>query len=113
LTIDCPDPQVAADFWRPFLGYQQRPAAADGQYVVLDRPEGTAGPVSVAFQRVAEPKTVKARAHLDLFVDHAEPVVTAMLAAGATRLSVTPAGEWTTRVLQDPAGNEYCVIGPD
>ncbi|HET9773272.1 MAG TPA: VOC family protein, partial [Acidimicrobiia bacterium] len=23
------------------------------------------------------------------------------------------AGEWTTRVLQDPAGNEFCVIGPD
>jgi hypothetical protein len=35
------------------------------------------------------------------------------LAAGASSVSRTEAGEWTTRVLQDPAGNEFCVIGPD
>ena len=35
------------------------------------------------------------------------------LAAGASLVSRTEAGEWTTRVLQDPAGNEFCVIGPD
>jgi hypothetical protein len=29
------------------------------------------------------------------------------------QVSRTEAGEWTTRVLQDPAGNEFCVIGPD
>mgnify|MGYP006196473027 CR=1 FL=1 len=26
--------------------------------------------------------------------------------------AITVAGEWTTRVLRDPAGNEFCVIGP-
>jgi hypothetical protein len=36
-----------------------------------------------------------------------------MIAAGASSLSITEPGEWTTRVLQDPAGNEFCVIGPD
>jgi hypothetical protein len=40
-------------------------------------------------------------------------MVAEMVAAGATSLAITEAGEWTTRVLQDPAGNEFCVIGPD
>jgi hypothetical protein len=37
----------------------------------------------------------------------------AMVAAGATAVNTMPAGEWTTRVLTDPAGNEFCLIGPD
>ena len=36
-----------------------------------------------------------------------------MVSAGAVMVSVTEAGEWTTRILQDPAGNEFCVIGPE
>jgi hypothetical protein len=67
----------------------------------------------VTFQTVPEPKTAKVRLHLDLFVDHARALVNEMLAAGATSVSLTEAGEWTTRVLQDPAGHEFCVIGPD
>ncbi len=51
--------------------------------------------------------------HLDLFVQHTLPMIDEMIAAGASSLSTTEAGEWTTRVLQDPAGNEFCVIGPD
>ena len=47
------------------------------------------------------------------FVENAQPLVEEMQAAGASVLSRTEAGEWTTRVLQDPAGNEFCVIGPD
>jgi hypothetical protein len=36
-----------------------------------------------------------------------------MQEAGASVLSHTEAGDWTTRVLRDPDGNEFCVIGPD
>lgn len=60
-----------------------------------------------------EAKSAKVRTHLDLFVEHAAPMVADMIAAGAWPLSTTEAGDWTTRVLQDPAGNEFCVIGPD
>jgi len=48
-----------------------------------------------------------------VFVDHAQPTFADMLSAGATTLQITEACEWTTRVLQDPAGNEFCLIGPD
>ena len=113
ITIDCPDPEQLAAFWTRFLGYRRRPGGADGTYVTIDRPDGVEGPPHVTFQRVAEPKASKARAHLDLFVEHARPMVDEMVGAGAVTIATTEAGEWTTRVLQDPAGNEFCVIGPD
>jgi hypothetical protein len=91
----------------------RRPDRGGGPYVTIDRPSGADGPPHLTFQRVPEAKTTKVRTHLDLFVEHAAPMVAEMVAAGATSLAITEAGEWTTRVLQDPAGNEFCVIGPD
>lgn len=113
ITIDCPDPEQLAAFWARFLGYERRAGAAGGPYVTIDRRADAEGPPHVTFQRVPEPKTAKARSHLDLFVEHALPMVDEMLAAGAVSVATTEAGEWTTRVVQDPAGNEFCVIGPD
>ena len=113
VTMDCPDPDLAAAFWETFLGYRRRPSRPDSPYVTLERPEGSDGIALVTFQRVPEPKTAKARLHLDLFVDHAQPMFDDMVAAGASAVHTTPAGEWTTRVLTDPAGNEFCLIGPD
>ncbi|MDO9485303.1 MAG: VOC family protein [Actinomycetota bacterium] len=113
ITIDCPDPDQLAEFWVQFLGYVPRPDDGDGTYVTIDRPDGVDGPPTLTFQRVCEPKITKVRMHLDVYVEHAAPIVTAMIAAGATSLTTKEAGQWTTRVLQDPAGNEFCVIGPD
>ncbi|MEY2477705.1 MAG: hypothetical protein QOG87_3020 [Actinomycetota bacterium] len=114
ITVDCPDADQLAEFWERCLGYARRPGASGGPYVTLERVDGSPdGPPVVTFQSVPEPKTSKARIHLDLFVDEAQPLVDEMRAAGASLVSCTEAGEWTTRVLQDPAGNEFCIIGPD
>jgi glyoxalase superfamily protein len=114
ITVDCPDADQLAEFWERCLGYARRPGAPGGPYVTLERVDGSPdGPPVVTFQSVPEPKTSKARIHLDLFVDEAQPLVDEMRAAGASLVSCTEAGEWTTRVLQDPAGNEFCIIGPD
>ena len=116
ITIDCPDPEAVAAFWQEFLGYERRPDQpheVGGQYVTLFKPSGVPGLHHVTFQRVPEEKTVKARAHLDVFVPHAGPVMDAMLAAGASAVEVHEMGDMTTRVLLDPAGNEFCLIGPD
>ena len=114
VTVDCADASNLAAFWERFLGYTRRPAAPGSPYVTIERgDDGPDGPPFVTFQTVPEPKEAKARLHLDLFVDHAGPLVEEMLAAGASSVSRTEAGEWTTRVLQDPAGNEFCVIGSE
>ena len=114
VTVDCADAGRLAGFWERFLGYTRRPGAPGNTYVTIERrDDGPDGPPFVTFQTVPEPKEGKARLHLDLFVDHAHPLVDEMLAAGASSVSRTEAGEWTTRVLLDPAGNEFCVIGSD
>ncbi|MEO8694200.1 MAG: VOC family protein [Acidimicrobiales bacterium] len=114
ITVDCPDAELSAAFWESCLGYTRRSGAPGGPYVTLERGDGSPdGPPVLTFQTVPEPKTSKARVHLDLFVEAAVPLVEEMRAAGASLLSRTEAGDWTTRVLQDPAGNEFCVIGPD
>ena len=115
ITVDCPDAEQLASFWESCLGYTRRPGAPGGPYVTLERGNAstTDGPPLLTFQTVPEPKVSKARIHLDLFVENAQPVVEEMRAAGASLVSRTEAGDWTTRVLQDPAGNEFCVIGPD
>jgi hypothetical protein len=114
ITVDCPDAEQLAAFWEGCLGYTRRSGASGERYVTLERADGsTDGPPLLTFQTVPEPKTSKARIHLDLFVEAAQPLVEEMRAAGASLLSRTEAGDWTTRVLQDPAGNEFCVIGPD
>jgi predicted enzyme related to lactoylglutathione lyase len=114
ITVDCPDAEGLAAFWERFLGYARRSGAAGSPYVTLERAGyGVDGPPLLTFQTVPEPKTTKSRIHLDLFVQAGEPLIAEMEAAGASLLSQTEAGDWTTRVLQDPAGNEFCVIGPD
>lgn len=116
ITIDCPDPEALARFWAPFLGYERRadqPQEEGGHYATLYKPSGLPGIHHVTFQRVPEPKTDKARAHLDLWVEHTAPVIAEMLAAGAAAVEAHDMGDITNHVMLDPAGNEYCVIGPD
>lgn len=112
-TVDCAEPDLLASFWERFVGYRRRTGASGDTYVTIDRPDGVEGPPHLTFQKVPEPKVEKARLHLDLFVDHARPMFDEMIAAGATAVTTTEAGGWTTRILRDPAGNEFCVIGPD
>jgi predicted enzyme related to lactoylglutathione lyase len=105
LTLDCTDLDTTAAFWQAALGYAQE-GVIDGRYVSL----GGDG-VGLTLQRVAEPKTVKNRMHLDLLVNDIESEVTRLEALGATRLTPTAREEFgqVWFVLADPEGNEFCV----
>lgn len=105
LTLDCLDLDRMARFWT---------AAADlvvdgvieGRYVAL-----TGHDLTLTLQRVAEPKTVKNRMHLDLLVDDLEQAVRRVESLGATRLTAQARQEFGQEwyVLADPEGNEFCV----
>lgn len=62
------------------------------------------GPPALWVNRVPEPKAVKNRVHLDVWV----PDEDALLARGVTRL----ADHGAFRLLADPEGNEFCAFPP-
>jgi hypothetical protein len=136
LVLDCAHPARVGTFWAKALGYVQRPPPKgydtwdaydtehgtpgdEAGYEIVD-PDGI-GP-SMFFQPVPESKVVKNRLHVDVRVGGAadlpfeerrqaiEDGVAPMVQLGATMLrrSEDPADYFI--VMQDPEGNEFCLV---
>lgn len=116
VTFDCADPVAVATFWAAVLGFDlDEPEDLDedeeGAYIA-DRSGATRG---LFFQRVPEPRVVKNRVHLDLRPSGSMAAeVERLLGLGATVVGrVDVEGSFWT-VMQDPEGNELCVLrGPE
>ena len=139
LTFDCADARVVAAFWIEALGYAEAPPPegwdswedwitsfdlpveelADGGKI--EDPDGRLP--SIGFLKVPEGKAVKNRLHLDLQVsggrhlpaDEREVLIRAfvakVVALGATVIDEGDLnGALDHVVLQDPEGNEFCVV---
>ena len=104
-TLDCRDLDRLADFWRDAAGFVVA-GKVEGRYVSL-RGHG----VALTLQRVAEPKLLKNRMHLDLLLSDVAEAVRRLESLGATRLTATAREEFgqTWFVLADPEGNAFCV----
>jgi hypothetical protein len=141
ITIDCRDPGPLVAFWALALDYEPRPAPPGFDtwrdwYVSVGVPEEELGDgdcqdrlqdpkglgPTIWFQPVPEPKTVKNRLHLDVYVTAGRDVavterarlveakVAQLEAAGGRRLRLLREddGQYGV-VMQDPEGNEFCV----
>jgi hypothetical protein len=116
VVLDCRDPRALVQFWSTALRY--RPATSLPSFEVLVPAEGEPpGPVLI-LQQVAEPKTGKNRAHLDIHppLDLGVPALVERLERlGGTRLGapvtdlLDKAGIWW-QVMRDPEGNEFDVV---
>jgi len=106
LVIDVADLDRMVEFYRAALGYQRRGAVE--QYASIVPPPGEAGP-KIIFQRVAEPKTVKNRLHLDLHHVDIEAAASRLVSLGATRLRRYDELGTSWILMADPEGNEICV----
>ena len=109
-VIDCSDPWALVSFWETALAYTRHPEATGEPYLGLLPPDDEPGPV-VVLQRVPEPKVVKNRAHLDLYVKDPESLIGRLITTGGRRLGdpQTYEGQWF-QVMQDPEGNEFCIL---
>lgn len=107
LVLDCADPEKLAGFWAKALHY--RPGPYQPPYIIM-HPEAGSEPKFV-LQRVPEPKQLKNRMHLDLWVDDMEAEAQRLIGLGARRLSKEPFEEIGSRwiVMADPEGNEFCL----
>jgi hypothetical protein len=105
IVIDCANPEALAGFWAEALGY--RSVGFHEPYFLLLPAQRSHPPVIL--QRVAEPKSGKARIHFDLRVDDVDAEVRRLEALGARRIDVGQ-GEGVAWVpMADPEGNEFCV----
>jgi hypothetical protein len=138
VVIDCADPHALADWWADALGWVVEPSneafirdmiakglatEADttvhkGELVWLTgaairHPDGPErGPRKrVLFQQVPEPKSVKNRVHLDIWVgaENVESEVSRLVRHGGAFLYRGQQGphHWVT--IADPEGNELCI----
>lgn len=108
VVVDARDPAALARFWCAALGWAV--AEEYGEGIRIAPPDGA--PPALDFLLVPEVKTSKNRLHLDLrAVDSDQAAEVARLELlGARRADVGqgPAAAWV--VLQDPEGNEFCVL---
>jgi hypothetical protein len=121
VVIDCTRPAPLARFWAAALdGYGVAPyddeELARLRSLGIDDPEddptvlveSPAEPVRLWFQQVPEPKVVKNRVHLDLSCEDPEREAERLLALGARRVPGVATEDLI--VLQDPEGNELCLV---
>ena len=113
IVFDSVDPQQLAEFWAAVTGYQHRDLF--DPYVGLTDPAG-AGP-NLTFQRVERPPAAGGgRCHIDLYVADPDAVARRAEASGASRLEMMQEGDTHWIVMEDPEGNQFCLvaaIGPD
>ena len=113
ICVDTCDPARLATFWQEALGWRRTHEDADE--VVLEPPNGSSedGVVpDLLFLRVPESKVRKNRLHLDLRPEDQDAEVARLEHLGARRASVGQGADVSWIVLEDPDGNEFCVLRP-
>lgn len=105
VVVDCQNPAALAAFWASILGGE--PVHRSDDWSFIDPPGWT----RLAFQRVPEHKQGKNRLHIDVHVADVPEATVAAEALGAVRTGAVHSDSvGTFQVLQDPEGNEWCVV---
>lgn len=108
LVIDAHDLPSLARFWVGVLDWQVVFEADDEIVIGAD----AAALPGICFVPVGERKAVKNRLHIDLSPDDQAAEVERIIALGARRADVGQGESATWVVLEDPEGNEFCVLSP-
>jgi predicted enzyme related to lactoylglutathione lyase len=101
VVLDTADAAAAAAFWAAIAGGTIGDGAS-AEYATVERP----GAIDLAFNLVSEAKTAKNRVHLDLGVSDLDAAEKHATSLGAN--TVARHDGWTT--MQDPEGNEFCIV---
>ena len=119
MCVDTPDPAPLGRWWAELLGWRITHEGDDE--VVLEPPAGSAEDgvsPDILFLRVAEGNAPRARVdgekrnrlHLDLRPDDHAAEVERAIALGARRIDIGQGDAVTWAVMEDPEGNEFCIL---
>ncbi|MDQ1626292.1 MAG: hypothetical protein QOI54_36 [Actinomycetota bacterium] len=115
IVVDCRDSFSQATYWATALDHQVSERNAN-EYEVSDP---SSGGTPLYFMNVPGAKTVKNRLHIDISTDGSiENEVGRLVACGGTLVEMCQdpaalANPDTWAVMQDPEGNEFCVLNAD
>jgi hypothetical protein len=112
LVVDCADPEALAAFWCEVLDYTVLLREDDGSVEIAPK-AGFGGPQpTIVFGPAGGPKRGKLRLHFDVnATDRDQPAeLERLLALGARPADVGQTGQESWHVLQDPEGNEFCLL---
>jgi len=106
IVVDCLDPARLATFWSAVFATDA--VVRDPDWATVRDP---ATQLTVAFQRVPEPKQVKNRLHLDVAVPELASATASCVALGASAVGgVVHDEQGAFQVMLDPEGHEFCLV---
>ncbi len=111
LVLDCADPERLAAFWGAVLGWEVLGREAGD--VEIGPPEGAYGPQpTIVFSAGGGPRPGKLPLHFDVNATDRDQAaeLERLLALGARPADVGQTGDESWHVLQDPEGNEFCLL---
>ena len=112
LVIDCADMEKQAAFWSAVLGYVELGREED-EIEIGPPGAGFGGPQpTLIFSLSTDPKPAKLRLHIDVNPTDRdqEAELERLLSLGARTADIGQTGEESWHVLQDPEGNEFCLL---
>lgn len=107
IVIEARDPVALGHWWADALGWVILDDSVE-EFEIRPSPDRLPG---VMFLPVTSAKQTKNRLHLDFRPDDQQAEVDRLVAAGARRVDIGQ-GEVSWSVLEDPEGNEFCVLAP-
>jgi catechol 2,3-dioxygenase-like lactoylglutathione lyase family enzyme len=112
LVIDCVDMEKLAAFWSEVLGYEEL-GREDDEIEIGPPGAGVGGPQpTLIFSPSTDPRPAKLRLHIDVNPTDRdqEAELERLLSLGARKADIGQTGEESWHVLQDPEGNEFCLL---
>jgi predicted enzyme related to lactoylglutathione lyase len=109
IVVDCNDLDSAVRFWAAVLQAEEESVAPQSHHVYrqLRLPDSE---IRLLLQHTNDSKTSKERMHIDIETDDVDAEVLRIEELGATRWDHQKARGFDFWVLQDPWGNEFCVL---
>ncbi|MFJ4209314.1 VOC family protein [Paenarthrobacter sp. NPDC089675] len=112
LVLNCTDPELLASFWSEVLGYVEL-GREDGAIEIGPPDAGFGGlQPTIILSPSTNPRTGRLPLHIDVNpVDRDQAAeLERLLALGARPADVGQTGEEHWHVLEDPEGNEFCLL---
>lgn len=112
LVLECHDPRAQSRFWCAVLGYVELDVEDDGA-IEIGPAEGFGGSTpTIILSPTDEPRTARSRLHLDVNATDRDQAaeLQRLLGLGARTADIGQTGEESWYVLQDPEGNEFCLL---